>query len=139
TVDDYARCVDEGGCKPADTAPSYPKGEGQSDDDHEKGLKAYAELCNWEKTGRGDHPINCVDWYRAEAYCKHLDQRLPTEAEWELAARGTDGRKFPWGNDTGNETYMNAAGTEWKAWLADHDLPAPQGLMYEADDGYAGT
>ncbi|MEZ4390094.1 MAG: SUMF1/EgtB/PvdO family nonheme iron enzyme [Polyangiales bacterium] len=46
-----------------------------------------------------DVPVTSIDWNQSERYCRFAGGRLPTEAEWEFAARGTDGRLFPWGGD----------------------------------------
>ncbi len=78
TVNQYKECVDADKCSPPES--------GNDDRD-----------CNWEHSNRGNHPVNCVNWNQAKAYCKYAGKRLPTEAEWEKAARGTDGRKYPWG------------------------------------------
>ncbi|MBI5514270.1 MAG: SUMF1/EgtB/PvdO family nonheme iron enzyme [Deltaproteobacteria bacterium] len=67
-------------------------------------------ICNWTATAgdREDHPINCVDWWTAQGFCAAGGGRLPTEAEWEFAARGSDERSFPWGQE--------APGTQRVCW-----------------------
>ena len=140
TEREYKACSDSGKCLRAKTTPEYPKGQSQTDDDHAKEIAAYSEFCNFDKPGREDHPINCVSWAQADTFCKEMrGGRLPTEAEWEYAARGADGRKFPWGDEIGNDKdHMNAAGTEFNAWEQSKGLPESH-RMFDQDDGYAGT
>jgi formylglycine-generating enzyme required for sulfatase activity len=90
TVEQYARCVRAGAC--STTGLTMPSLQGIEQ-------KNWASFCNWGQPGRERHPINCLDWEQAKAYCAWTGARLPTEVEWEKAARGSDGRKYSWGND----------------------------------------
>ena len=89
--------------------------------------------CNWGqptygKADKADHPAVCVDWQGAQEYCEWAGGRLPTEAEWEYAARGPASNVFPWG-DTFDGTLANSCDTNCTlAW------------KYAGyDDGYAQT
>jgi len=76
TLADYAACVAAGACTVPGVDPA----------------------CDWGVSGRDRHPVNCVDWPQAAAYCAWAGKRLPEASEWEWAARGRDeGRTFPWG------------------------------------------
>ena len=55
--------------------------------------------CNWGQPDRRNHPVNCVTWEQAKAFCGWAAKRLPTESEWAFAARGLTGNRYPWGNN----------------------------------------
>jgi formylglycine-generating enzyme required for sulfatase activity len=76
TQQEYAECLEAGDCA--------------------------APTCDWEPGARARHPVVCITYDQARSYCQWVGKRLCSEAEWERAARGTDGRKFPWGNQAPN-------------------------------------
>jgi len=88
TVGQYAKCVAADACDPSTVGSSY------------------WSLCTWDLENVDAHPINCVDWYQAKAYCEWAGRRLCSAAEWEKAARGgcelygdcaAESPHYPWG------------------------------------------
>ncbi len=130
TATKYKACSDIGKCRRAPTEVEWPNISAED-------RKLYSPLCNAGVADRGDHPINCVTWQMADTYCKAQGARLPTEAEWEYASRGPDGRIYPWGDEPPTAKHLNACGTECVAWAKKHNIP--QESLYSADDGYAAT
>ncbi|MEN9799136.1 MAG: hypothetical protein RL653_2832 [Pseudomonadota bacterium] len=82
TVAAYGACVKAGKC-------TEPKTGGN---------------CNWRQGGKEQHPINCVDWMQADAYCKAQGKRLPDQAEWQFAASNGGRTQFPWGDSSPDAT-----------------------------------
>jgi formylglycine-generating enzyme required for sulfatase activity/serine/threonine protein kinase len=133
----YDACAKAGNCLRAPTDVHFP-------DMTEAQHAAFSEFCTSGRVELANHPINCVDWHMADNFCRTRGgrlpgggARLPTEAEWEYAARGSGQRTYPWGDTPPDHTRLNGCGPECATWFEKHKMPAR--AMYDASDGYAGT
>lgn len=109
---DYAECVTAGAC---------PAPRCNAD-----------RAIDWDPAARGAHPVVCIGWEEARAYCTFRGKRLPTEAEWEKAARGADGRPYPWGSAAPTCERANYEDCDHHDTLAVGSLPAgatPEGVF----------
>jgi serine/threonine-protein kinase len=96
----YEECVAQRKCSAADHVSVTPEGPADAGAPGPPSdfVATWTPRCNANRKAL-DHPINCVDFSNAESYCRFRGRRLPTEAEWELTARGAEARAFSWGLD----------------------------------------
>ena len=97
-------------------------------------LESNYQALGWNISKRiqyNEQPITAIRWLDAQAYCDYYGMRLPTEAEWEKAARGTDHRKFPWGNEW-QSSYANTLESDSQGPLPVGQYPhgaSPYGVL----------
>ena len=130
TAGSYKACSDAGKCRRA-----LPEVEWPGIDQAER--KAYVGACTISDPEKANHPMNCLTWDLADAYCTAQGGRLPTEAEWEYATRGPDGRVYPWGDEAPTAEHLNACGSECVRWGKAHGEELTP--LYAADDHYPTT
>jgi len=97
----YLRCVSAGACAPSGISESDPR------------------------VGRPEHPVASVTWREAAAYCKWVQGSLPTEAQWERAARGDSARSFPWGQVWNTHLANHGASDDTESDIDGYRYAAP--------------
>lgn len=130
TVRRYRECVQSGACTVFSTV-NFP---GLSIAD----TQFFSQYCNGARTDRDNHPMNCVDFAQSEAFCRAQGGRLPTEAEWELAARGFDPRRYPWDDRAPGGQLVNGCDAECQTLMERPGQPR-RATVFMGSDGYGAT
>jgi len=96
TNSQYQKCVSAGVCDPPRENSNYKRDHYYTDHQYQ------------------NFPVTQVTWFQADDYCRWAGRRLPTETEWEKAARGLDGQRYPWGNEPPEYDLLNFKGKAGK-------------------------
>jgi formylglycine-generating enzyme required for sulfatase activity/tRNA A-37 threonylcarbamoyl transferase component Bud32 len=128
TASEYDQCVKKKSCPAPPEGADWPQ---ITKDDRQR----WSKYCNYGAKDRGEHPMNCVSFDDAVAYCRYAGKRMPTEQQWELVARGVEGRTYPWGHDAPAAARVNAC-DRGCAQRGDAQIV---GAHLDGDDGWEAT
>jgi hypothetical protein len=128
SIKDYAACVRKGAC----TKPVAYDAHDATD--------AFRAFCNWQHPGGHEaHPVNCVTFAQAKAYCAQRSARLPTDVEWRWAASNGGRTRYPWGNARPDASRANGCGRECAEAVRATAHRMDVRAQYAGSDGFGGT
>lgn len=148
TAREYLDCFGSGACRPS-------QGTNYSADADKASQGVLDELCTAKQEPTAKQPMNCVNWHEAARYCEAQGKRLPSSAEWEIAAGALENQLYPWGSSPPTEDKVNGCDARCVDWAAKRNMIWKRGqgtrvLLEPADgsvsdrlllgdDGYAAT
>lgn len=148
TARQYHDCHASGACQFAQTTNYHKRAD-------KAAQGVLDEFCTAQLAQPGKLPMNCVSWHEARSYCEAQGKRLPSSAEWELAAGALENQLYPWGSGPPTEALVNGCDARCVKWAADRKkiwkreqgtrvlLEPADGSrsdrLFDADDGFAAT